>query len=51
MEDVKQFNEWLYHMLKDAKEKLEITDETIAWVLLKEGTNYYFKTIVKHGKA
>ena len=45
VENVIEFQVWLDRMLKDAKEKLNMTDETIAWVLLKEGTAYYFKTL------
>lgn len=35
-------------MLADAEKKLEMTDATIAYILLKEGTNYYFKAITKN---
>ena len=45
VENVIEFQVWLDRMLKDATEKLSMTDETIAWVLLKEGTAYYFKTL------
>jgi len=40
-----EFEKWLYQMLKDAKEKLKVEDETIAYILLREGTAYYFKTL------
>ena len=45
VEKVDEFECWLYRMLQDAKEKLNMTDGTIAWILLREGTAYYFKTL------
>ena len=48
MENVVEFQNWLDKMLKDAKEKLNMTNGTIAWILLREGTAYYFKTL-EHG--
>ena len=45
MENVVEFQSWLDNMLKDAKDKLNMTDRTIAWILLREGTAYYFKTL------
>ena len=45
MENVVEFESWLDKMLRDAKEKLNMTDGTIAWILLREGTAYYFKTL------
>ena len=47
MEDVETFEGWLVKMLKDSKKKLGMTDKTIAWILLREGTAYYFKTITR----
>jgi hypothetical protein len=47
VEQIAEFQRWLDQMLKDAKEKLNMRDETIAWILLREGTAYYFKTISK----
>ena len=44
IENITEFESWLDKMLKDAKEKLNMTDATIAWILLREGTAYYFKT-------
>ncbi len=46
MEDVEEFKKWLRQMLKDSK-KLNMTNETIAYVLLQEGLDYYLKTIVR----
>jgi hypothetical protein len=48
MEDVTEFQSWLQKLLLNAKDKLHITDETLAFILLREGTNYYFRTISKH---
>ena len=45
VEDVVEFESWLDKMLRDSKEKLNMTDGTIAWILLREGTAYYFKTL------
>ena len=47
MENVHEFEGWLYQMLKDAKSNLGMTDGTIAYVLLREGTEYYLRTITK----
>jgi len=45
VENVVEFERWLDKMLRDAKEKLNMKDGTIAWILLKEGTAYYLKTL------
>lgn len=45
VENVVEFERWLDKMLKDAKEKLNMTDATITWILLREATAYYSKTI------
>jgi hypothetical protein len=45
VENISEFEIWLNQMLKDAKEKLNMKDETIAWILLREGTTYYFRTL------
>jgi len=45
IENIVEFESWLDKMLRDAKEKLNMTDGTIAWILLKEGIAYYFKTL------
>ena len=47
IENVVELERGLDKMLRDAKEKLNMTDETIAWILLREGTAYYFRTIGK----
>ena len=48
VENVSEFQRWLDQMLRDAKDKLNMTDETIVWILLKEATSYYFRTLGKH---
>lgn len=49
MENTEQFELWLERCLVDAKKKLGMTDETLAYILLREGTKYYFRTLeVKH---
>ena len=45
MENVDEFERWLDKLLKDAKDRLSMTDETIAYFLLREGTAYYLRTI------
>jgi len=50
IEDIVEFERWLDQMLQDAKGKLNMTDETIAWILLQEGTAYYFKTLNKNAQ-
>jgi len=45
MEDVKSFEQWLHQLLKDSKDKLGMTDATITYILLREGTAYYLRTI------
>ena len=45
MEHAEEFEEWLYRLLKDSKQKLNMSDRTIAYILLREGTNYYLKDI------
>ena len=45
MENAEEFESWLFTLLHDAKVKLQMTDRTIAYILLREGTNYYLKDI------
>ncbi len=45
VEHAEEFEEWLYRLLKDSKQKLNMSDRTIAYILLREGTKYYFKDI------
>ena len=45
MENTKQFESWLFRLLKDSEQKLNMSDKTIAYILLREGTNYYLRTI------
>lgn len=47
MENVDEFEKWLYQMLKDSKDKLGMSDATIAYILLREGTAYYLKTLAR----
>ena len=47
VENVSEFQRWLDKMLKDAKEQLNMTDETITWILLREATASYFRTLGK----
>ena len=47
MSNVHEFEEWLYQMIKDGKEKLELRDCDIAYVLFRNGLAYYHKDILK----
>ena len=46
MENIEEFEGWLYTMLRDAKNKLKMTDKDIAYFLLREGINHYLKQII-----
>ena len=45
MENPEEFEAWLFRLIHDAKMKLDMKDSTIAYILLRKGTNYYFKDI------
>ena len=45
MEDAEEFESWLFRLLLDAKRKLNMSDRVIAFILLREGINYYLKQI------
>ncbi len=45
MEDAEIFESQLNQLIKDSKEKLGITDKTLAYILLREGLGYYLRTI------
>jgi hypothetical protein len=45
MENTEEFEAWLFRLIHDAKMKLSMSDRTIAYILLREGTNYYLKDI------
>jgi len=47
MEQAEEFEAWIGQVLDDAKKNLNITDETIIWVLLKMVLKYYFRTIAR----
>ena len=47
MENPEELEAWLFRLLHDAKTKLNMSDRTIAYILLREGTNYYFRDIMK----
>ncbi len=47
MENADEFERWLSNLLKDAQSKLCMTDATLAYFLLREGLNYYLKSITK----
>ncbi len=45
MENINEFEIWLSRLIHDAKQKLCVSDHTIAYTLLREGTKYYLKDI------
>ena len=45
MENAEEFESWLFQLIHDAKTKLRMSDKTIAYILLREATNYYLKGI------
>ncbi len=47
MENVDEFEKQFQKLLQDAKDKLEMTDETLTYILLREGTAYYLRTICR----
>ena len=49
MENTEELESWLFRLLLDAKRKLNMSDRTIAYILLREGTNYYLKQLVEDG--
>ena len=49
MENSEEFESWLFRLIMDAKRKLNMTDKTLAYILLREGTNYYLRQIVEDG--
>ena len=46
MEQTEEFESWLSRLILDAKRKLGMSDRTIAYILLREGTDYYLKQLV-----
>ncbi len=49
MENTEELESWLFRLLNDAKRKLCISDRTIAYILLREGINYYLKGLTENG--
>ena len=47
MENVKEFQTWLHQCIDDSKEKLDMTDATLADILLREGLYHYHRHILK----
>ena len=47
MENTDEFQSWLFKLIADSKNKLGMTNRTIAYILLMEGTNYYLKQMVE----
>lgn len=45
MEQTEEFESWLFKLIHDAKMKLGTKNSTIAYILLREGLNYYLKDI------
>lgn len=49
MGNTEEFESWLFRLLLDAKRKLGLTDKTLAYILLREGVNYYLKGLIEDG--
>uniref|UniRef100_A0A6M3IXQ0 Uncharacterized protein n=1 Tax=viral metagenome TaxID=1070528 RepID=A0A6M3IXQ0_9ZZZZ len=47
MENAEEFESWLFRLLADAKIKLGMSDKLIAYILLREGLNYYLREVVE----
>jgi len=47
VEEVQEFDRLLDDLLVNAR-KLKMRDETIAYILLREGLDYYLKSITSH---
>ena len=47
MEDTGTFVKWLHKLLQDAEEKLDMTDQTLAYILIWEGATYLFRAMCK----
>ncbi len=46
MEHTEEFESWLLKLINDAKQKLNLSNRTIAYILLREGTKYYLAQIM-----
>ena len=51
MEHIHEFEKALSNLLIDAKKNMNMTDDTLAWILLREGTAHYFRTLEKCGRC
>ena len=51
MEHAIEFEKALSELLIKAKKEMNMTDDTLAWILLREGTAYYFRTLDKGGRC
>ena len=47
MENTEEFQSCLFRLLLDAKRKLGMSDRTIAFILLREGMNYFLRLIME----
>jgi len=50
MENAEEFEKLLYALLEKAEKKLNMTDRTLAYILLREGIAYYLRTICQGDK-
>jgi len=49
MENVHEFESWLNQCIEDSKKRLGIADRTLTYILLREGLNYYLRTMKEDG--
>jgi hypothetical protein len=47
MEDVDEFYHWLNRMIEDSKEKLGMTEETIAFILSEQAALRYYRILAQ----
>ena len=47
MEDPKTFEVWLRQMIEDSKIKLNMSDRTLAYILVNTGMDYFYKEIAR----
>ncbi len=47
IENIEEFQKWFYALLNDSKQKLGMSDRTIAYILVTEGMKYFMKVVVK----
>lgn len=47
MEQIDEFQKWMEQMLSDAKKKLGMSDETLAFLLMEKALDYYARSMAR----